>query len=172
MYMYRNDVFFWSQDINSPTCNATTCSFTPSPSLNLTNASYMWNVMAYTSDWGDYDEAKYFTKVNPPSPQFPSNSTTTINPKFIWSKVADQTRYQVILYDSTNTVVLDKTLYTPVCTTTICSFTPNPSVNLVLNGTYKWKVRAFNGMWGSYSALKILRSLHLQLPFPPREPSP
>ena len=37
------------------------------------------------------------------------------------------------------------------CTATTCSYTPSPALNLV-NGQYKWKVRAYNGYYGPYGA--------------------
>lgn len=166
MYVYKNGAFLWEQTVDSTRCNVSTCNLTPTPSLSLVNGNYSWSVMAYTGTWGDYSPSNVFIKVNPPSPKFPAISTTTKNPKFIWSKVTDQTKYQVILYDSGNTVILDKTLYAPVCTTTTCSFTPSPSENLI-NGTYKWKVRSFNGIWGDYSSLKSFKKLDPPAPVSP-----
>ena len=114
------------QIIPSSACGTSQCVYAPTTTLlNLANGSYTWQVRAYmgndiATDWGDAT----FTKVAPPAPKFPAISSTTPSPKFIWTKVANQTRYQIMLYTSAGVVKMNKTIYVPSCTTTTCSATP------------------------------------------------
>lgn len=155
-----------SQEIESSTCGTTTCSYTSPTNLNLALGDYSWTVKAYFTFWGDFGKVAAFTVANAPAPRFPSISSTTPNPKFIWSKVADQTKYRIILYTANNQVLLNKVITAPVCTSTTCSYTPSPALGLV-NGTYKWKVQSYNGAWGVYSALKYFKKVNPPTPISP-----
>ncbi|HPS42057.1 MAG TPA: C25 family cysteine peptidase, partial [Anaerolineaceae bacterium] len=155
-----------SQEIESSTCGTTTCSYTSPTTLNLALGDYTWTVKAYFTFWGDFGKVTAFNVAAPPAPKFPSISSTTPNPKFIWSKVADQTKYRIILYTANNQVLLNKIITAPVCTSTTCSYTPSPALGLV-NGTYKWKVQSYNGAWGVYSALKYFKKVNPPTPISP-----
>ncbi len=163
----QGETIIREEELTPATCTATACSYTFPVKLNLTNNPYTWTVKAYRGFWGSYGPAKSFTVVNPPAPRFPSVSATTPNPKFIWTKVADQTRYQIFLYTAEGTLVFKKLITSPVCGTTTCSFTPSPTLDLTL-GNYKWKIQSYNGLWGAYSVLKSFNLVDPPEPIAPR----
>ncbi len=163
----QGGTIFKQQEVTSPVCGTTKCSFTFPTSLALANNQYTWSVQAYFGFWGEYGLFKTFTVLNPPVPKFPAVSTTSANPKFIWTKVAGQTKYQFILYDANNQVVLKQLIAAPVCTTTTCSYTPSPVLGLK-NGAYKWKIQSFNGIWGAFSGLKAFNKVNPPAPISPK----
>jgi hypothetical protein len=152
--------------VDSPSCPYTNCIYRSPTSLKLANGSYEFSVKAYVGSWGDYGLTIGFGIANPPSPKYPAISTTSPNPKFIWMKVADQTKYQVILYDSEGTVLLNEVMDPPLCGTARCRYVPDPELNLV-NGTYKWKVRGYNNVWGNYSGLRTFEKVDPPAPISP-----
>ena len=161
---------FLDQYVELNSCNLNTCAYAPpTTQLNLANGDYAWFVRAdfggddYT-DWGNAS----FTKIAPPAPKFPAISSTTPNPKFTWTKMANQTRYQVQLFTSAGVKKLDKTLDAAVvCASSPCSYTPSPALNLV-NGSYKWKVRAGDSVeLGTYSAVIAFNKVAPPAPITP-----
>lgn len=133
-------------------CNATSCSYTPSPALTLGNGAYKWKVRAGDDvEWGTYSAVKTFNKVTPPAPITPAGSITVTNPKFTWRRIPGATKYYIVLQKSSGALVKNMEVKTLSCTATTCSYTPSPALNLV-NGQYKWKVRAYNGYYGPYGA--------------------
>lgn len=154
------------KEVEGLTCGSTTCSYTSPTNLNLSLGDYSWSVKAYFTFWGDYGKVAVFKVANAPEPKFPSISSTTSNPKFIWSKVADQTKYRIILYSASNQVLLNKIITAPVCTSSTCSYTPSPALGLT-NGAYKWKIQSYNGAWGVYSSLKYFKKVNPPSPISP-----
>ncbi len=149
-------------------CNVNACSFSTNV-INLANGSYTWMVRAdmgvesYT-DWGNAT----FTKIAPPAPKFPAISSTTPNPKFTWTPAAGQTRYQIELRNAAGALLRTMTLDTSVCTSTLCSYIPNPALILKNGVSYKWKVRAGDAVeWGTYSAFKTFNKVAPPAPVSP-----
>jgi subtilisin family serine protease len=86
-----------------------------------------------------------------PTPILPSGVSQVRTPTYKWSKITSATKYQFQVVRGT-TVVLDRLITSPVCTTTTCSNTPTTSL---IDFTYKWRVRAYkSGVWGAYSGYK------------------
>ncbi|MCJ7529660.1 MAG: hypothetical protein MUO64_01350, partial [Anaerolineales bacterium] len=140
VYTTANVVKFASSAI-TPTCNASTCSYTPT--LNLTAGSYKWAVKSgNTNGWSDYSAWRNFTISAPaaPTPQSPSGTIAIGNPTFTWTKPAGATQYALYVYTTTN-VVKFANYVTPTCGTSTCSYTP--TLNLTA-GSYKWAVKAGN----------------------------
>ena len=152
--------------IDTPYCPYSYCLYRSPTSLNLANGSYEFSVKAYVGTWGDYGWTKSFSITKPPVPRYPAISTTSPNPKFIWLKVADQTKYQVIIYNNAGAVLLNKQLDATDCGSWVCSYTPEPALALE-NGTYKWKVRSYNFIWGYYSGLKSFTKVDPPAPVSP-----
>ena len=151
------------KEVDASVCGTTNCS--SKAALALTNGSYTWKATAYTGTWGDPSNPASFEKLSPPTPKFPAVSATASNPKFIWTRVADQTKYQIQLFKN-GTKIHEKTLDAPVCGSTTCSYTPSPALNLA-TGAYKWKVRSFNVVWGDYSAVKTFNKVAAPAPITP-----
>ena len=87
--------------------------------------------------------------VTMPTPISPTGVSQDRTPTYKWSKVSGATRYQLqVVMDST--IVIDKLITTPVCTTTTCSNTPDTSLD---EYSYNWRVRSYvDGVWGDFSA--------------------
>lgn len=107
-------------------------------------------------------------KAKPPMPLWPSISSTTVNPKFIWTKTVGETKYAIELRTKAGVLVKTLLITTPTCTATTCSYTPNPKLALVIGKDYKWKVRSFKTVWSNYSSYKAFKML---APPAPQTPS-
>jgi len=101
--------------------------------------------------WGWFSALKSFDKVDPPAPVSPSGIITNANPTFRWVMIPGATQYYLVLQTSTGAAVKSLEIKSPTCFGTICSYTPSPTFGL-LKGNYKWKIRAYNGYYGPYSA--------------------
>ncbi len=146
--------------VGKPNCttntetNVATCRFTPFTSLALVNnTQYEWQVRSYKGIWSNYSAKKAFTKLAPPVAQTPVGAINQINPKFTWTKIPDATKYMIELRKSTDVLVGTIEITKMTCTTTTCYYTVYPPLSL-FSGGYKWRVRAFNGYYGPYSAYK------------------
>jgi hypothetical protein len=153
LYVYTNatpSVLKFASSAITPTCNASTCSYTPT--LNLTAGSYKWRVRAgNASGWSAYSTWLNFALSAPaaPTPLSPSGTITIGNPTFTWTKPAGVTKYALYVYTTAN-VVKFANYVTPACGTSTCSYTP--TLNLAV-GSYKWAVKAGNTFgWSAYSA--------------------
>ncbi len=150
--LYRKDGTLVKQMvINTPTCNAINCWYTPSPALNLTNGAYKWKVRSYLAAWSAYSPIKTFNKLDPPAPISPTGSIKDDNPKFTWVKIPGATKYTIVLSKNTGELVREIIVTAPVCGVVNCSYRADDPLNLVTQTYYKWKVRAFNGYFGPYS---------------------
>jgi hypothetical protein len=63
--------------------------------------------------------------------------------------ISGATKYQFQLI-SGSTYLVDTTVATTSCTSTLCSYKPAKTLNYA---TYKWRVRAYKSTWQAYSAL-------------------
>ena len=137
--------------VDTPSCTSTTCTYKPVPGLGLVNGDYKWRVRSYNEVWSDFSVTKVFTKMDPPDPISPSGLIKVPNPKFTWERIPGATRYTIMLQFRTGELIRTMLVRAPVCNLTTCSYKSPVSLNLLAHDRYKWKVRAFNGMWGSYS---------------------
>lgn len=136
-------------DATSSICNTTTCTLVPSPALNLANGAYKWKVRSWLGVWSTYSTMRSFNMVNPPTQIAPIGSGIVANPKFVWTKIAGATKYTIYLQTTTGDKIIEVAL--PECDLTTCSWRSEVTLNLP-KGSYMWKVRAFNGYYGPYSA--------------------
>jgi LPXTG-site transpeptidase (sortase) family protein len=93
-----------------------------------------------------------------PTPISPNGVNQGRTPTYKWSRVSGATRYQLqVVMDST--IVIDKLISAPVCTTTTCSNTPDTSLD---EYAYNWRVRSYvDGVWGDFSAYM---SFYIEIP--------
>jgi M6 family metalloprotease-like protein len=150
LYVYTTaNVVKYAQSV-TPTCNASTCSYTPT--LNLTAGSYKWAVKAgNASGWSAYSIWKTFALSGPAAPTSlsPSGTITIGNPTFTWTRPASVTKWALYVYTTAN-VVKFANYVTPSCGASACAYTP--TLNLTA-GNYKWAVKAGNTYgWSAYSA--------------------
>ena len=141
-----------TMDVPSSICNATTCTFVPSPALNLANGAYKWKVRSWLGVWSTYSNIRSFNVVDPPTQIAPIGSGIVANPKFIWTKIPGATKYTIYLQTTKGVKLIEVIL--PECDLTTCSWRSEVTLNLP-KGSYMWKVRAFNGYYGPYSANAI-----------------
>jgi hypothetical protein len=106
--------------------------------------------------WGEYSALMNFSKVSPPVPQTPSGTITSSNPAFTWTKINGATRYYLVINRSNGSSVRNIEITSPSCGSSTCTYTPSPVLGLV-DGGYKWKVKAYNGYYGDYSAYKTFK---------------
>jgi hypothetical protein len=134
-------------------CGATTCTYAPTTAiLNLANGAYKWKVRAGDAvEWGTYSAFKTFNKVSPPAGVSPTGTITATNPTFKWKKITGVNKYFLELRKSSGALVKSAVIISPTCTTTTCSYTFAPALNLA-KGDYKWRVKAYHGYYGPYGA--------------------
>lgn len=138
--------------IGKPNCTATTCTFTPGTPLALANGAYKWKVRSFNQIWSNYSYLKNFTKYDPPAPITPTGTISVLNPKFTWVKIPGATKYMIELKWATGEEVRVMTVTAPECLATTCSFKPEVTLYLKAHDKFVWRVRAFHGYWGPYSA--------------------
>lgn len=128
------------------------------PNVYLTTGTYSWRVKARAgttesewSSWLDFYlyDANYSTPAanTVPTPTYPTGTINELKPNYQWKAVTGAAYYQLIVYDSASTSVVNVTVPSSNCTSGTCSFTPN--VSLQNNGSYRWMVSAY-GANGSY----------------------
>jgi Leucine-rich repeat (LRR) protein len=134
-------------------CGATTCTYAPTTAiLNLANGAYKWKVRAGDAvEWGTYSAFKTFNKVSPPAGVSPTGTITATNPTFKWKKITGVIKYYLELRKSSGVLVKAVTIISPSCTSTTCSYTFAPALDLA-KGDYKWHVKAYHGYYGPYGA--------------------
>jgi hypothetical protein len=146
--MYRvqiaTDAAFTNVVVNVP---VTTLYYTPDA---LADRTYYWRVRARNAaaNWGDYCTAWSVTidTTPPPTPVRirPANGSTTNDntPLFQWYASDGAVMYQLLVVDSTDVTVIDRTQ-------TQRSYTPTTAL---VNGTYRWQVRAQDaaGNWSGW----------------------
>ena len=138
--------------ISSPTCGSTICAYTPSPSLALANGTYKWKVRSFNEVWSDFSLYRVFTKYDPPAPISPTGTISVSNPLFTWVRVPGVTKYNIELKKTTGEIVRSIWVNSPVCGATTCSFKAVDPLNLMAHQTFMWRIRAFHGYVGPYSA--------------------
>ncbi len=129
--------------------------------LVLTTGTYSWRVKAKNnsseSDWSSwvdfyvYGQDYYVTpSVNTvPSPIYPVNTISELNPHFEWKAVTGASYYQLNIYNQAGSSLLDLTVTSASCTSGTCSYTPN--FTLPGSGSYRWIVTTYGnngGYWG------------------------
>jgi hypothetical protein len=142
--------------LTSPKCNEKVCHYLPDPALGLVNGTYKWRVRSmHDKVWGDWSDFLTFRKVDPPSPVSPSGTIYSDNPTFTWSKIDATVSYMINIRTLKGLLIRTIEVISPTCDSSVCSYTPSPSLNLV-NGNYKWRVQANNGWYyGPYSEYLI-----------------
>ncbi len=156
LYVYTTaNVRAFSGEV-TPTCDATTCTYTPT--FTLAVGAYKWAVKA--GDVNKYGSNSTWTNFSvdlplPPTPQTPTGAINTPNPAFTWTKSGGATGYALYVYTSANAKVFAGAVV-PTCVGTTCTY--NSSLGLGA-GNYKWAVKAgnANGMsatsaWLNFSA--------------------
>lgn len=138
--------------ITSPNCNATTCSFTPGTPLALVNGAYKWRVRSFNEVWSNYSYFKNFNKLDPPAPISPTGTISVMNPKFTWVKIPGATKYLIELKRTSGVIVRVMEVTTLDCDATTCSYRAPVTLNLLAHEAFMWRVRAFHGYYGPYSA--------------------
>lgn len=90
--------------------------------------------------------------VSIPTPVEPSGTYGTNDLTYKWTKVAGASQYQYRVWDG-SVKKWDKTVSSTACGTTYCAHTP-AALDLI-DGAYKWTVRAYaGGVWSAWYDLK------------------
>jgi len=90
--------------------------------------------------------------VGVPTPVEPAGTYWTNDLTYKWTKVSGATEYQYRVWDG-STKMWDKTVSSSACGSTYC--THHPIALDLVDGTYKWTVRAkVGGIWSDWSSLK------------------
>ena len=127
----------------------------------VTTGSYYWTVSTWSgSNWDYSDNNHQFEIVTPPNVEYPTNTTTRVNPTFKWSPVVNALGYNLWVMDSLSAVVLDQYVEPSFCTASQCVYAPTTAKLTLSNGTYTWMVRAQMGIedytdWGDASFQKV-----------------
>lgn len=132
-------------------CTGTICRATsPTP---LSTGSYLWKVVAYNGTYGPYSSTILFNVGMPPSPPtglaVSGNLIAPATLSYRWLPSVSATAYYI--YIGTPTERFHAGYYTSssICSANVCQVTPNIQL---LEGTYLWKVTAFNTLGnGLYS---------------------
>ena len=109
--------------------------FTPTTPL-VSGHSYQWWVRAPNGIWSD---AAYFT-VALPTLLAPSAGVSNLQPNFTWTRVTGINQYEIYLTDLTTSGFVDQTV-------SATNWTPQTA--LVSGHSYRWWVRAANGLWSN-----------------------
>ena len=139
---------------------ATTCSLAPF-TTPLATGKYTWRVRAENAAGdGPWTSYKSFTAGSAPTSAATLTSPTgnlgaNNPPTYIWSAVADATKYQVYIRNITNGVTIHNQLHSAAVAgcdvATTCSLAPFTTP--LATGNYRWRVRANNavgyGPWTS-----------------------
>jgi len=104
---------------------------------------------------------------NIPTPKKPSGKIFDSTPKYVWTKVAGATNYQIQLREGA-TLVYNKYTSSSACGISTCYKTPGTTLGYY--NAYKWRVRAkVSGVWRPWSAYKTFT---VSQPIPePKTPS-
>ena len=130
-------------------CNDATCSVTPATSLP--DGSYTWRARAENGGWGDWSSAMSFNVEadggdgglpSRPILTSPAGTITTSNPTYRWTGDARAIQYEFLVRRGRNLVLRKWYTATDVCTGVTCWVSGAP--NNLVNGTYRWSVRARN----------------------------
>ena len=153
--LYNSTGLYINKTVTSSACNSTICSTLLSNSLPL--GSYYWRVKVYIDgSWDVFSAFKYFTRtMPPPTPITPSGTIYQKYPTFTWTKIANATSYNVQVWTA-NGRVTNKIVYPSACGATQCSAVIGP---LPYVSQYFWRVNAYVGGWGPWSADKYFTRL-------------
>ncbi len=116
------------------------------------------------TSWVDY------TATGSPATIAPTDSVNVAAPTFSWNAVSNATSYQVQVFQN-NSVVIDNTVSSSVCSGSTCSTTLASSLP---NGAVYWRVRALvSGTWGTYTRpVALTVSAPVVTPTTPVTPDP
>jgi len=111
---------------------------------------YRWKMRSRGATWGSWGGSKVFDfeAVEPPDPPVlvaPSGEIGDTTPLFQWQSVADASMYQIAIYDLTAGAYL--TLQAGLTGT---SWSGSPTLDP--SHSYRWKMRSFAQIWGSWGA--------------------
>jgi len=153
--LYNSSGLVATKTVTNTACNSTICSTRLSNNLPISN--YYWRAKVYIDgSWGAFSAFKYFTRTMPtPTPISPSGTIYQKYPTFTWTKLANATSYNVQVWTA-NGRVTNRIVYPSSCGTTQCSVVIGP---LPYVSQYFWRVNAYIGEWGPWSADKYFTRL-------------
>jgi hypothetical protein len=130
-------------------CVDGTCSYTyPS---TLSKKDYQWKIKSYDgTEWGDYCDIQEFTIGDTmPTAKKPYSTIYENQPTFTWTEIIDADQYNIVVYNSNGTKVVNLFTTDFTCDEGICSVDLDEPF---ANGKYKWRVRAYyNELWRYFS---------------------
>jgi hypothetical protein len=136
-------------DFSSPVLGMIVTASAYTLAATLPPGTYYWSVRAGSGNtWGTYTEPWKVTLVAPPGVpvlEFPPNGsiTSAASLSFVWGLVDGATRYQIQVDDNTD--------FSSPAIDSIVSTSAYSHEMLLPDGTYTWRVRSGNSVWGAYS---------------------